>query len=467
MRNHYKIALLWVIFMIGFAVHLLFWIVKTGMHYPDEIFQYIEPAFVKLRGFGWLPWEFNRGVRNWTLIGFYGGWMKVFMFFGAEGYLLHKLISLHNALISLILIPAGYRLGKCFGDELSAWLCAVLFGVFPPVVYFTPHPLSEVPSTILVVWGIVFWIESMESPGKAPQRWKEPFLCGCLLGMAVVARFFSAVFLIVPALYYFIGLFRRKKSFLFFLLGGLLPLLVLGVSDWLTWGTAFHSAIEYFRYNIIEWGNVQHGISPWWQYFKWVGQRLNWALVVFAPLFVAGLWRTRLLVFAYGTAMLVLCLIAHKEERFFLPLWPLVIVTFTSGFAVLNGFLKSDRRWVLASKISAAVLIFLVVNFFSYKGVKKLPFHWLENYFAAQSFVGSIPDSSGCMFHGRLHLSGGSVYLNKNIPMDTFQLRLSRNPLFNYFIFPQKSYETRMAHRKGWKEVKRFGDLIVFKKLPQ
>ncbi|MFH1435796.1 MAG: hypothetical protein ABIJ56_08790 [Pseudomonadota bacterium] len=453
-RSH--IIAFWGILAAGAAAHVVFWLSKEGMHYPDEIFQYIEPAFVRINGFGWLPWEFNRGVRNWSLIAVYGGWMKMFMAFGAEGYWLHKLIGLHNTLLALAIVPAALRIGRHFAGETGGWTAAALAALFPPIIYFTPHPLSEVPSMVLSTWGLVMWLE-----GRGTDREKKfAFLAGMLLGFSVVARFFSGVLLIVPAIDYLARLFKKNRGFAWFVLGGLVPLAVLAISDWLTWGIPLHSAIEYFRYNILEWGNADHGTSPWWMYFSWMLERLNWGLIVFLPFFVIGTWRTRLLTAANALALVALTFISHKEERFLLGLWPLFIITFSVGVGQVAEWMRGRRLPAIVMASACGIALMTAGSF----GVKTLEWHWLRGYFEAQDFVGRQNDASGCMFSGRLHLSGGAVYINRNIPMDSYQLKLSRNPLFNYFIFKDNSSDARMARSRKWEELEKFDDIVVFRK---
>jgi phosphatidylinositol glycan class B len=460
MTKRWQVVLLWSILAAGLVMHVIFWMNKKGMHYPDEIFQYIEPAFVKLRGFGWLPWEFDRGVRNWTLIALYGGLMKIFMAFGAEGHWLHRLISLHNTILALAIVPACWRLGKLYGGELAGWTAAALGAFYPPIVYFTPHPLSEVPAMVLSTWGLTLWLEG-RGREKADEL-KYAFLAAALLGMSVVMRFFSAMLLIVPCLDYAVRIFRRPRTGLAFFLGALVPIAVLGLSDWVTWGAPFHSAIEYFRYNILEWGNADHGVSPWDQYFLWSWQRVNWGLIVLVPFFILGLWRTRLLVLTSAFCLAVLSLIAHKEERFMVGLLPLFLVTFAAGLAVAGGWLKDRLRYTVPAAVLSSAVLVATGGY----GVSKLEWHWLGGYFDAQAWVGQQKDVTGCMFTGRIHLSGGATTINKNVPMDSYQSQLGRNPLFNYFIFPKDSADARLAATRHWIERARIDEMIVYQKPP-
>jgi len=464
MNNKKNIIFFWLVAISGLLLHVVFWVFKTGMHYPDEIFQYIEPAFIRIKGFGWLPWEFDRGVRNWTLIAFYGGWMKLFSFLGADGEWLHRLIGLHNTILALAIFPACLRLGRLYGGEVGAWTAGIISALLPPIVFFTPHPLSEVPSMVLTTWGIVFWLEGRRFSNET----KPAFKAGVLLGLGVVVRFFSAVLLIVPFIDYLIRIRQTKKGFIWFVTGGMVAIAVLGISDWLTWGKPFHSAIEYFRYNILEWGNAEHGVSPWWQYITWLWERLDrWGFVFFFAFIFLGMWKTKLIFATFLFGFISLSLISHKEERFILGLWPLMIIPFATSVSLITKFLSEKFFKSLRpnfTKTVVSVLFNSILFVSSAIGTSKLEWHWLGNLFEAQKFVGKQSDLSGCMFSGRVHLSGGASYLNRNVPLDSYQASLNHNPLFNYYILQENSSEANLARAKKWKEIARFSNLIVFKR---
>ncbi|MBW2261405.1 MAG: hypothetical protein JRG91_05465 [Deltaproteobacteria bacterium] len=454
-RNH--IILFWSIIAVGLVVHVACWLTKTGMHYPDEIFQYVEPAYIRLEGYGWLPWEFSRGVRNWTLIAFYGGWMKIFLLLGAEGAWLHRLIGLHNTVLALAIVPAALRMGRLYGGEIAGWTAAAVCAVLPPVLFYSPHPLSEVPAMVLTTWGLTLWLEGRGDPAR---EGRLAFIAALLLGLSVVIRFFSAAFLIVPTIDYAFRLFQRNRAFLYYAAGGLVSIAVLAFSDWVTWGTPLHSAIEYFRYNLLEWGNAHHGVSPWWQYLDWMVERIGWGLVLFLPLILLGLWRTRLVSAIWIIAIVGLSAIAHKEERFMLSCWPLMVVTFSAGIARLGEVLTTaGRRRALVAAVAGAALVASTAW-----GVSKLDWHWYGPLFEAQQYVGRQPDATGCMFSGRIHLSGGSAWINRNVPMDSYQADLGRNPLFNYFIVKDGTHEATRARLRRWVEQARFEDYVVYRR---
>ena len=98
--------------ILGLALRLYYAAVKAGMHYPDELYQYLEPAYWHIHGFGDLVWEYERGVRNWILPSYYGGLIEIGEAIGLHTWRLHRFLAYHNAILSVLVVPAGFRLGR-------------------------------------------------------------------------------------------------------------------------------------------------------------------------------------------------------------------------------------------------------------------------------------------------------------------------------------------------------------------
>ncbi len=140
--------------------------------------------------------------------------------------------------------------------------------------------------------------------------------------------------------------------------------------------------------------------------------------------------------------------------------WPLMVVTFSAGIAKLGEILTTDgRRRVLVAAVAGAALVAATAS-----GVSKLDWHWYGPLFEAQQYVGRQPDATGCMFSGRIHLSGGSAWINRNVPMDSYQADLGRNPLFNYFIVRDGTREADRVRFTRWVEQARFDDYVVYRR---
>src|SRR5438874_466098 len=41
-------------------------VLQLGRLHPDEVYQYLEPAYFRVHGYGVAAWEWNVGLRNWA-----------------------------------------------------------------------------------------------------------------------------------------------------------------------------------------------------------------------------------------------------------------------------------------------------------------------------------------------------------------------------------------------------------------
>ncbi|MFT7582804.1 MAG: phosphatidylinositol glycan class B, partial [Myxococcota bacterium] len=141
-----------VVLAVAAIVRLVWTFAQDGMHYPDEIFQYLEPPFAERFGHGWLPWEFVRGARNWLLPWHYSAVMEGGILCGFEGHGLLRFVQVHNALFSLLVIPASAHLARLLGPDIK-WAplaAAATMAMLPILGYFSPHTLSEGHATIFL-----------------------------------------------------------------------------------------------------------------------------------------------------------------------------------------------------------------------------------------------------------------------------------------------------------------------------
>ena len=136
--------------VVGLALRLYYFFIQTGIHYPDEIFQYIEPAHVGCtasvgcRGSSAAasatdpsrllrrPDGDRRGVRVARLV--------VARRAGAAQRAAHAAHRPRG-------IPARRAVGR--GDERLGILSAFAMAAFPPFAYFAPHTLSEVHGLVV------------------------------------------------------------------------------------------------------------------------------------------------------------------------------------------------------------------------------------------------------------------------------------------------------------------------------
>lgn len=464
-------ALAWLV-VVGCIVRVAVWIAKGGFQYPDEIFQQVEPAHHLRTGVGWFAWEFRRGLRSWLTPALYAGMLEIFDTFGWSGLTAWRAVTLHNALWGAAIIPAGWRIGRALAGATPAsqgsvdhadhadragLVTATLFALWPTLAYFAPHTLSETPSVVLLAWGFAAWLELWR--GERDER-KAALGMGFWFGLAGLVRFTSGLHMLVPLAW--LVWRRRWRAFGWVLLGALPGVFLLGAADWATWGRPFHSAVQHVLYNYFEDGASDHGTSPWHAYLTGsYGLRFGPLLPIALGLLLAGAARAPVVALAWAVPTVLLSTVAHKEERFVLNGWPLLLGLIGLGLVLaVHRFGPGERR---RSALALAVGVALLSASNLY-GTLDLPWRWRSEIFAAQSEVGQRADSTGLLLDDRQHMNGGYFVLDRNIPQVAFAPRHLPNPLFNYAALKAGSPDEEKALAAGFVEEKRFGDFVLLRR---
>lgn len=456
--------------LLGLGVRLYYYAIKGGMHYPDEIFQYLEPAYEHIHGFAWLPWEYDRGVRNWVLPAYYGGLIEIGETFGLRGWALHRALTLHSTLLSLLIVPAGWRLGVAVGrgDQRLGALTAFALALFPVFGYFAPHTLSELHGLLATTWAYTLWMEQ-QGPPERTGRVRKAFWVGLLLGAAVICRYTLVVFVPLVALDY---QFRSRLRELFAASAGfLVAMALLGWVDLMTWGRPFHSFIEYVDYNLLENGASHHGVMShdfyWREAFVERLGLARWLLLAPALALFRRHWR---MILAWVIPFVGLSLIGHKEERFLLSIWPFVLAAGLSGALGLADWLRTlprvaRLRHAAHVPVALATAVLVVVCAANFHGTAKLPMRWLADVFRAQSWVGEQEDVTGVLIDERQHITGGYVLLGRNVPQVGLVQSLLAHHVFNYVIAHHQDTIEQMSRRRDFERLEEFEGAVVFRRV--
>ncbi len=435
--------------VLGLVIRLYFVWAKAGMYFPDEMFQYLEPGYQRMHGFGTLFWEFEDGVRNWLLPGYYAALMEVGEAFGLHGWRLHRFLAVHNAIASLLLVPLGFKLGSALGrgDHSLGVLLGLSLACFPLFAYFAPHTLSEVPASLFVCWGYACWAKG--SNRTEQDKWHvDWFWAGLLLGIAVVARY--SLLVLLPVVFLDAVLSRKGRGLILVSAGFGSTMLLLGLLDAVTWGRPFHSLMAYFEFHLAGGGQI-HGTSPWAFYWtdgivKMLGPA---AALVVLPLFAVPKRHWRITA-SWLVPIALLSYFAHKEERFLLPMWPLVLCATLVGMRRIGSAFGPRLLGSEKARSVAFGIVLGTVLVSSLSAVMKLPMRNSAGVFAAQDFVGRQSDASGVLFDAVSYYSssgeswldgdfrpsyhGGYVLLDRGIPLVYLENTVLQHRLFNYLI---------------------------------
>lgn len=327
-------------------------LVLPGLVHPDEVFQALEPANRLAFGYGVKSWEWEVGLRNWAIPGLLAGILKLVASVGVDdpfwrrAALLVPSLALHGAALRAVRRFAARRVG-----ELHADAAVLLVGLSPLTLLFAGRTLSESSSAALLLLAF----ERLDVTDDNPKR--AGVLAGVLLGLAQVARYGTAPFIVVVLSWL---AWKRSRALPFVVAGGGLVALALGLLDALTWGAPWHSLIEYTNFNLIQGKAAGFGRSPWWAYLPQAGVLV--CLVALVKWRAAPSLRAPLPTIAALVYIVTISAVPHKEERFFYPAAVLLVMAAAPAFAAIT-----QRTWLTAA---AVLLVSFIAALFVPEGAK-------------------------------------------------------------------------------------------------
>jgi GPI mannosyltransferase 3 len=335
-------------------------VADAGMVWSDEIFQSVEQGHRLAFGYGFLPWEFKVGARSWLLPGAIGGLLKVLAILGVgSGAGLVVACKLTFALLAAAAFYPMLRFAQALGGVLALVLLGLVGIAFPASLLYSSRVLSEVASAPFLAWGLWLLLPWGMAGGEAcsriprgrARRLSRLLFAGGCLGLAALLRYQNAVLL--PVIVLIVAVRRGPRPAAWLVAGVVGVLLGGGLLDWLTWGRPFHSLLVYLRFNLVESGANQWGVSGR-DFYPWTMLLANGPAVLVLVLgFLAGLRRTWPVALLVALYVVALSAIAHKELRFLTPVLPLFLACAALGLARLLArlpFPPAHRRasaWAL------------------------------------------------------------------------------------------------------------------------
>ena len=372
-------------------------VVQLGRIHPDEVYQYLEPAWFRVHGYGVLAWEWKVGLRNWAAPILLGWMLRLAGVLGLNDPRAYRVVvALPQLVLHAAALFAVFRFARRRTSETGALLAALAFALAMPVLLFAGRTLGESFSGDLLV--LAAEAIDRDEPRAAA-------VGGVWLGLSVVARYGSAVFVLVALVW--LAARRRWRALGFCVLAGVAVALGLGALDWATWGRPFHSLLAYLQFNVFSGGAARSfGRQPGDFYF--------WPLVRWAPFWI---WPALVLAFRKERAPLAsvmalvylaaISLTPHKEERFLYPAIALLLLD--AGPAAAAAVLASRRALALV-----AVLCVLALDLW--------PFHYAPELRGDQlrALVQAGRGAHGVLIVNEgLWGAGGFFYLGAQIPWVT------------------------------------------------
>ena len=335
-------------------------IFAKGWGMIDDHFLVIESAQSWVDGFdynSWLPWSrdnhgptghnfFYPGL-NFLLFSFFK-WIhlddpQTKMFF----------IRLIHAGWSLITVWLGYRITEKISDRRSAGTVGLLLAIFWFMPWMSVRNLIEmvcIPFLMLSIWILL--------KNERKTSLVIYFFSGILLGLAFNTRMQTAFF--SAGLGLALLLQKKWKETLVLTLGVLVPIILIqGAIGYFLWGQPFAELFEHIRYNLT--AANDYFVLPWYTYLLFLAGILIPPVSLFILFGFIYSWKKYLIIFMPVAVFLLFhSIFPNKQERFILPIIPLLIVTGISGW---NAFIKRSVFWPNHSGLLRGCWIFFwIVN---------------------------------------------------------------------------------------------------------
>ena len=403
-----------------------------------------------------------------------------------DGPTLVTLVRLHWALASLVLVWAGWRGGALVARGLAppspsttqrspeaapaGWegglAGAALCALFPLLVRFSTHTLSELASTLCLVAALVVIGELRE--GEARDHRAKAVAAGLLLGAGIGLRIQYAPVAVIAGLWLLSG--RRAWQCGRVAFTAALALLVFGVVDRLTWNDYFASYVAYVKFNLVDGGAAGFGTRPASWYLDQFVHRLPYGLILIGGASLAAFRASWPFVMSAVAVAVLHSLEPHKEERFVMVCWPLLLV---AAGGALGGLLARARAWRptnrggsnRARRVSGALVLVAVAGVLLDGGLhcRGNDFVLPRARFAAQAWVGRQPDATGLLYDEPLFV-GGNVWLGRRLPQLAFRPALLGDTLFSHVLVLRGSDAERAAKGAGFRVVFHVEDVVVLRR---
>ncbi len=350
----------------GVLFHLLAAWLSVGFYHPDEHFQILELAGLKL-GIDRpsdLPWEYAAEIRSAFQPALAYALISAAKVLGVtdpfDQTLLLRVLSGALSLMASLLLVREYILRI---DSLRAarWMLGLsLLLAFLP--FFHVRFSSETWASAFMVLGLVV----VKQTGGGRLSAGKALLMGVLFGLAFLCRYQIA--LMVVGVLGWLWVIRREpvRALLPVLLGGLAVLSLGALLDHWLYGHWVFSPWRYLNVNLLGGTAATFGTLPWWGYFELLVEppgALFGVLIILTFFVFFVLYPRSLLTWASVPFLLTHMLIGHKELRFLLPLASFI------GIFVVRVITALDRRgfWPAAGTtrdrlIKWSGIAFLTVN---------------------------------------------------------------------------------------------------------
>lgn len=227
-----------------------------------------------------------------------------------------------HAMFSLWTIALTYSLGLKLSDRPSAFAAGLLVTAHAVMPYAAVRNLIEVVCMPFLLWGVleIAKAEEVEQPSLRP--W---IVAGLAFGLGFLIRWQIASAIAGVGVYLLIK--RQWRGVVLISLAFCVPVVLEGLWDWQAHGVFLGSLWRYIEHNALH--AYDYVVGPWYRYLLLI-------LGIFIPpislfcVYASGKYIKRLGILAWAVLPFVIVhsLVPGKQERFLLPIFPLLAIMF-------------------------------------------------------------------------------------------------------------------------------------------
>ncbi|KAL1205964.1 Mannosyltransferase APTG1 [Cardamine amara subsp. amara] len=393
---------------------------------PDEHWQSLEVAHRTVFGYGYLTWEWKKGIRSYLHPMVFAFLYKFLQVTGLDTpYIMSKAPRLMQSIFSALGDLYLYKLSDAlYGENVAAWsLFCQLANWF--MFFCLNRTFSNCLETVLTIMGLYHWPCIRDSSKDYPANRKWGLVIAAL---ACAIRPTSAIiWLYVGTLELFLTPNKVK-----FIILEVIPIgsLVLGFTcllDRLMYGAWVIVPLNFLKFNFFSSGGDYYGTHPWHWYFT---QGFLVMLFTFTPFSISGIIKSRnqKLSALILWVLAIYSILGHKEFRFVLPVLPIALIFSGYAFAQMEASSSSPItkkkqvprknhtiKW--SSKLRLSVFFLLATNIpmalymslFHQRGTEDA-----MNYLSEEAYKGRV---KSILFLMPCHSTPYYSTLHRNIPM--------------------------------------------------
>lgn len=312
-------------------------------YFPDELFQYREQAHRLVFGYGFMPWEYEWGARNWAIPGAIAAVLWTLDLIGlGRPEIYDPVLSAVAIAISMTLVFSARRLATSLAGPTAGLLAAGGIAMSFPCI----SSASKLTPEVLAAYALMGALALAVDGGT-----RRLAMAGALAGGAIGLRFqYSPIIALLG-----IAVLCRRPGIAGILAWGISLLAVLagfGALDFMTWGAPFASYLRATSVNLSQ-GSGAFGASPFYVYLRTLS-------VIGAVYIGCALFNPRRSWLPLACAVVLVGLhmaIDHKEPRYIFAAHSLLVVAAAVG-------LIGKTRWIgFAIRLSVVIVVVSVARF--------------------------------------------------------------------------------------------------------